>query len=428
MSNPEAIDFTKVNSEDKKMLFKLGTLEITEKLGEGGMGTVYKAVKKELGGVPRAVKVLSGKYYQQEEIVERFKREAKILANLQHPNIVTIHNINIQNPPYYIEMEYIDGFNLKEIKSKVEKIPFLMILIIADEVCNALIEAHEGTGTSPNNRPIIHRDIKPSNIMIAKTGRIILTDFGIAKICAEDKNALLTSVGTSIGTYEYMSPEQREGGYCIDPRTDIYSLGIVMYEMLTGKRHYQEKVELPRDKKMNKLKMIIDKAIKEDPKDRYQSVSEMHEDIKDLLFKSRIKDKTEEVLKFLSQRGMIEPRKKTGILESEWKRKKIHKGIMVIAFVVVILVLFVFYFYFFPHKSSIIINSDIPGIEVTIDGKKLPPTSQEYIKLDGISKGKHIIEVRLTTKKVDSVKVEIEIDEPQELVEVEFLPKIINKQ
>ena len=256
--------------------------EILEKIGEGGMATVYKARCNILKRYV-AVKVLREEYTTDEEFIKRFNTEAQAAASLTHPNIVSIFDVGHEDNIYYIVMELVQGKTLKEIINEDGVLPWKWSINIAIQVASALETAHK------NN--IVHRDIKPHNIIITEDGIAKVTDFGIAKAVS---NSTITAFGTTIGSVHYFSPEHARGGYT-DAKSDIYSLGVVMYEMLTGRvpfdadtpvsialKHMQEKPIEPM--KLNPsiplaINKIIMKAMEKEPSLRYQSATEMLKDL-----------------------------------------------------------------------------------------------------------------------------------------------------
>ena len=256
--------------------------EILEKIGVGGMATVYKAKCHVLNRFV-AVKVLKEEFITDIEFIRRFKSEAQTAASLTHPNIVSIYDVGNEGDVYYIVMELIQGKTLKEIIVEDGKLSWKWSVNIAIQIASALETAHK------NN--LIHRDIKPHNIIITEDGMAKVTDFGIAKAVS---NSTITAFGTTIGSVHYFSPEHAKGGVT-DAKSDIYSLGIVMYEMLTGRVPFdadtpvsvalmqvQEDPIEPR--KLNpqipiSVNNIILKAMQKDPADRYQSVTEMLVDL-----------------------------------------------------------------------------------------------------------------------------------------------------
>ena len=256
--------------------------EIMEKIGNGGMATVYKALDKILNRYV-AIKILRDEFTTDEEFIKRFNAEAQSAARLTHPNIVSVYDVGQEYNVYYIVMELIQGKTLKQIIDEDGFLSWKWSINIAIQIASALDMAHK------NN--IIHRDIKPHNIMITEDGVAKVTDFGIAKAVS---NSTITAFGTTLGSVHYFSPEHARGGYT-DAKSDLYSLGVVMYEMVTGKvpfdadtpvsialKHMQEEPEEPI--KINKnvpyaVNQIIMKSLKKDPNDRYQNASEMIKDL-----------------------------------------------------------------------------------------------------------------------------------------------------
>ena len=196
--------------------------EIIEKIGNGGMATVYKAKCHVLNRYV-AIKILRDEFTTDSEFIKKFNTEAQSAASLTHPNIVSIYDVGNEDNLYYIVMELIQGKTLKDIIMEDGVLSWKWSVNIAIQIASALETAHR------NN--IIHRDIKPHNIIITEDGMAKVTDFGIAKAVS---NSTITAFGTTIGSVHYFSPEHARGGYT-DAKSDIYSLGIVMYEMLTGK-------------------------------------------------------------------------------------------------------------------------------------------------------------------------------------------------
>ncbi|AJG98688.1 protein kinase [Clostridium beijerinckii] len=260
----------------------IGTLlinryELLEKIGEGGMGIVYKA-KCHLLNRFVAVKILKSELSNNEEFILRFKREANSIASLSHPNIVNIYDIGSENNINFIVMEYINGKTLKQVLRDNVRLSPDTTLNISLQMAEALIYAHK------NN--IIHRDIKCDNILISDDNIAKLTDFGIAKL---PNSSTITNSNKIIGSVHYFSPEQAKGGY-VDFRTDIYALGIVMYEMITGNvpfngktsisvaiMHIQEPVIPPKNFIADipeNINLVILKALEKNPADRFKSAKE----------------------------------------------------------------------------------------------------------------------------------------------------------
>lgn len=261
--------------------------ELIEKVGNGGMATVYKATDLVLKRYV-AVKILRDEFTTDEEFIKRFETEAQSAARLVHPNIVSIFDVGVDNGIYYIVMELIQGKTLKEIIIEERgPLPWKWSVNVAIQIASALEMAHK------NN--IVHRDIKPHNIIITEDGIAKVTDFGIAKAVS---NSTITAFGTTIGSVHYFSPEHARGGYT-DAKSDLYSLGVVLYEMVTGKvpfdadtpvsvalKHMQEDPIPPIEENHNlpeALNKIILKSLKKDPMLRYQTSTELLQDLRTAL-------------------------------------------------------------------------------------------------------------------------------------------------
>lgn len=199
--------------------------EILEQLGGGGMALVWKGKDAFLNRLV-TVKVLRPEYASDQDFVRRFRREAQAVASLSHPNIVSIYDVGQENESHYLVMEYVDGESLKELIRREAPLSPARVIQLGRQIAEALEHAHENS--------IIHRDVKPHNILITRSGRAKLTDFGIAQASA----STLTHTDTIVGSVHYISPEQAKGEPA-GPKSDIYALGVVLYEMLTGKVPYQ---------------------------------------------------------------------------------------------------------------------------------------------------------------------------------------------
>src|ERR687896_2278138 len=198
-----------------------GRYRVMRKLGAGGMADVYLAEDEELGRRV-AIKILNDRHANDEQFIERFRREAKNAAGLSHPNIVSIYDRGEAEGTYYIAMEFLDGRSLKELIVSRGPAPVNVAIEYARQILDALRFAHRNG--------IVHRDIKPHNVIVDAEGRVKVTDFGIARAGTTQ----MTEVGSIIGTAQYLSPEQAKGAP-VDQTSDLYSVGIVLYELLTGK-------------------------------------------------------------------------------------------------------------------------------------------------------------------------------------------------
>lgn len=270
-------------------MIKIGTIvgdryEILEKIGVGGMAEVYKGKDHKLNRFV-AVKVLKEEFRSNDAFVKKFKEEAQAAAGLAHPNIVNVYDVGDENGIYYIVMELVEGITLKEYIERKGRLTIKEATSIAIQVSAGLEVAH--------NNQIVHRDIKPQNIIISREGKVKVTDFGIAKATTSQ-----TTTSNAMGSVHYASPEQARGGY-VDHRSDIYSLGIVLYEMVTGRvpfdgdtavavavKHLQEEMvppsvyckEIPYS-----LEQIIKKCTQKSPDRRYQDIGDLLADLKQSL-------------------------------------------------------------------------------------------------------------------------------------------------
>lgn len=255
--------------------------EILEKIGTGGMSDVYKAKDHKLNRFV-AVKVLKQEFSENANFVSKFRIEAQAAAGLMHPNIVNVYDVGEENGIYYIVMELVEGITLKKYIEKKARLSVKEAVSIAIQVSMGIEAAH--------NNHIIHRDIKPQNIIISKEGKVKVTDFGIAK--AATSNTITSNV---MGSVHYTSPEQARGGYS-DEKSDIYSLGVTMFEMLTGRvpfngettvaiaiKHIQEEMPSPREYVSEipvSVEQIVFKCCQKSPDRRYQSMGELITDLK----------------------------------------------------------------------------------------------------------------------------------------------------
>ena len=252
-------------------------LEIQQLLGQGGMGAVYKVRQKELDRIA-ALKVLPGEMAADAGFTERFLREARLLASLSHPHIVTVYEFGQRDGIYFLLMEFIDGVTLRQAlrAEPIKKLGSKETLAIVGQLCDALQFAHD--------EGVVHRDIKPENILIDKRGRVKIADFGLARLLGQSPTMpTLTGTHQLMGTPAYMAPEQIEGLPGIDHRADIYSMGVVFYELLTG--------ELPlgrfsppseRAETDVRLDEVVLRTLAREPDRRYQQASQVKTDVEAL--------------------------------------------------------------------------------------------------------------------------------------------------
>ncbi|MBM4070830.1 MAG: serine/threonine protein kinase [Planctomycetes bacterium] len=248
-------------------------LEILELVGQGGMGAVYKARQPALDRLV-ALKILPPEIGAEPAFAERFTREARALAKLNHPHIVAIHDFGVADGLFYFLMAFVDGINLRQAIQQGDLQP-AQALKIVPQICDALQFAHD--------EGIVHRDIKPENILLDKRGRVKIADFGLAKLLGVKANHALTGTRQVMGTPHYMAPEQIQGTRDVDHRADIYSLGVTFYEMLTG--------ELPLgrfaapSKKVQidvRLDEVVIRTLEVEPEHRYQHASEVKTEVEQI--------------------------------------------------------------------------------------------------------------------------------------------------
>ena len=261
-----------------------GRYEVKEILGAGGMGVVYRAFDRELQE-PVAIKTLKSEAMAGgTAALDRFKQEIRLARKIAHRNVVRTYDLGEQNGMYYLTMEYVEGTSLKQLIVSRGKLPVAVTLTVGKQLCRALEVAH--------SEGVIHRDIKPQNIVVEPSGFLKVMDFGIARLANPPKGKGLTEAGTSIGTPDYMSPEQLSGAE-LDSRSDLYAAGVVLFECVTGKlpfeaettwalvaKHLEEEPPDPRTTNSEvpgSLAVVILKAMAKKPADRYTSASEMHD-------------------------------------------------------------------------------------------------------------------------------------------------------
>ena len=276
---------------------KLGTYQIVEPIGSGGMGDVYRARDTKLGR-DVAIKVLRHELGSDSERLRRFEQEARSASALNHPNIITIHDVDTRGATPHIVMEYVEGKTLREILAG-DPLPLKKLVRLAAQIADGLAKAHSAA--------IIHRDLKPENVMVTSDGLVKILDFGLAKLMPRDPSfasdlrtmtKLDTASGMVVGTVGYMSPEQAKGR-AVDHRSDQFALGLILYELLTGKRLFHREtaaqtltaimeeepgpVARVNPKVPDHLSAIVDRVLAKDPEERYDSTRDLARDLHSVL-------------------------------------------------------------------------------------------------------------------------------------------------
>ncbi len=285
-----------------------GRYEIIEEIGRGGMALVYRAKCLILNRYV-AIKVLRPEFRDDEEFIKRFKIEAQSAGSLSHPNVVSIYDVGNEDDIEYIVMEYVEGITLKQYLSTKSNVTWKEAVDYASQICSGLEHAHK--------KGIVHKDIKPENIIITKEGILKITDFGIAKALNQ---GTITTGGLTMGSVHYFSPEQARGGFT-DAKTDLYSLGVLLYEMIAGKlpfegdsaigvamQHLEKEPVRPsiyNPSIPRSLENVILKAMTKEQSDRYQSATQMLIDLKKVYVGSEVsyKDNSETIRKHPSPSG-----------------------------------------------------------------------------------------------------------------------------
>src|SRR5438128_3812130 len=250
-------------------------LEILELLGQGGMGAVYKARQPKLDRLI-AVKILPPEVARDPAFAERFMREARLLARLNHPNIVAIYDFGEVDGLFYFSMEFVDGKNVRQLLESND-LPAALALKIVPQVCDALQYAHD--------EGIVHRDIKPENILLDKRGRVKIADFGLAKIVGLTPTYLtLTGSQEVMGTLYYMAPEQVRRSHVVDHRADLYSLGVVFYEMLTGELPLGRFAPPSHKARVDaRLDPVVLRALAREPEHRFQDAVGLKKEVESVV-------------------------------------------------------------------------------------------------------------------------------------------------
>jgi serine/threonine protein kinase len=272
----------------RSRLTHIGKYEVLQQLGAGGMGVVYRCIDRRIGREV-AIKMLHGDYANQPEMLARFYEEGRHTGQLNHPNIVTVYDVGDENGMPYIVMECVEGNPLDKLVPRFEEIPLEDRLRIIVEICEALGYAH--------SRKVIHRDVKPANIFVLPNGRAKLLDFGIARPEVREEGMQLTRTGFLIGTVAYMAPERLRALPC-DGRSDIFAIGIVLFELLTGRPPFcgeqaavismlmfepHAALTCVRGDLPPGLECIVDRALAKAPEDRYATAEEMAADLNQVI-------------------------------------------------------------------------------------------------------------------------------------------------
>jgi len=331
-----------------------GRYQIIEELGKGGMGKVYKALDKEIDGKV-ALKLIKPEVAADKNTIKRFRNELKMARDIAHKNVCRMYDLNKEEGTYYITMEYVSGEDLKSFIRRSGQLAVGTTIRIAKEVCEGLSEAHK--------LGVIHRDLKPSNIMIDKEGNVRIMDFGIARSITGKG---ITGAGVMIGTPEYMSPEQVEGKE-IDQRSDIYSLGVILYEMVTGRVPFEgdtplsiavkQKTEAPREpRELNTqitedLSRVILRCMEKDKEKRYQSAGEVRSEL-------------EKIEKGIPTTERVVPKRKPITSKEITVTFGLKKLFIPALIVIVIAIIGVILWQVLPKKEAIPLPSDKPSLAV----------------------------------------------------------------
>jgi len=352
-----------------------GRYQIIEELGKGGMGEVYKAIDKEIDARV-ALKLIKPEIAADKKTIERFRNELKTARDISHKNVCRMYDLNKEEESYYITMEYVSGEDLKSFIRRAAPLSTARTVSIAKQVCEGLAEAHR--------LGVVHRDLKSGNIMIDKEGNARIMDFGIARSL---KTKSITGPGVMIGTPEYMSPEQVEGKE-VDQRSDIYSLGVILYEMVTGQVPFEgdtpftigvkHKSEAPKDpKEINEqipedLSHVILKCLEKDKEKRYQSAGEARSEL------TRIEKGIPSTERVLPKRKPLTSKKEITI--SSGLKKLLVPGLAIISLAIVVVIIW----QFIPRKEVVSEPIGKPSIAVLPFVDLSPQKDQEYF-CDGMA-------------------------------------------
>jgi serine/threonine-protein kinase len=376
---------------------KVGSFRIIEKIGEGGMAIIYKAVQPSL----KRTVVIKKLKDPNREIIERFKKEAFVSASFSQENVLAIYDFIYSNKSYFLVMEFVDGHDLRDIIDFSAPLPPSVAALIIREVAKGIEYTH--------NKSVIHRDIKPSNILISHLGEIKLIDFGVAK---DETPSKLTLTGMIVGTPSYMSPEQANG----DPlgaQSDIYSLGVLLYEMLTGVKPFLGdtntevlmkivKGKFPSPKKYNReipwrLVQIVKKAMRRDTDKRYLNASEFIRDLDHFIPWKVQTDKKGIISQFLQKYETDTLKSSEETFKSpkmqQTSTKKFWYGTAAIIFIFLIASFQVHRFFENERFVTMEVRTNIQPSSVYLDGKLIGKMTTQSKVFENILSGKHQLQI-----------------------------------
>jgi serine/threonine-protein kinase len=351
-----------------------GRYQIIEEIGKGGMGKVYKVLDKEVNA-KIALKLIKPEIATDKKVIERFRNELRMARDIAHKNVCRMYDLNKEDSSYFITMEYVDGEDLKGLIRKMGRLSSGQAISIAKQVCDGLTEAHK--------LGVVHRDLKPQNIMIDRDGNARIMDFGIARSLSAKG---ITGAGVMIGTPDYMSPEQVEGKET-DQRSDIYSLGIILYEMVTGRVPFEgdtpftigvkHKSEIPKDpKEMNTqipddLSHVILRCLEKEKDSRYQSAEELHSDLAN-------------IEKGLPTSEILVPERKPITSKEITVQFRVKKYLVPVFLVLAVGIIAIAIWQLRPSKEEIPAPPEKPSIAVLPFEDRSPQKDQGYL-CDGLS-------------------------------------------
>jgi serine/threonine-protein kinase len=425
---------------------RIGNCRILAEIGSGGMAVVYKALQEPLSRIV-AVKALKSSVVLESQFAQRFEREALFLASMQHENILHVYDFVKQGGTMFIVMEYVEGIDVYDLLERTPRLPVDVAAIVALHVARALDYAHF--------RGIIHRDIKPANVMLSKKGEVKLMDFGIAR---DDSLQDLTLTGTGLGTPSYMSPEQILGDK-LDYRTDIFSLGIVLYQLITGRKPFVEdsqrtvmqKIRLDKytsPRKINPtvpraLDRILARCMEKLPSNRYPSAQALASDLEEFLKQRVAGSYNARLVRFLKDEGVLDAETASEILDrsggherpGEVKRTLLGQIARVHAIVLAAVLIGGLVIQVVspgPTSSSEASTTAVladpgtaylrvvadPWAEIWVDGQKLEttpvdrrlpvPAGKRWLKLVNPYYREHVQEIDLEPDEVEEVRVRLE--------------------